>query len=65
MWNPEIEAGAFQYIYPLVFFWLVELIILYNIPFAIIGFTKWMRGKYNGHDKLSDLVRAKIFVNDP
>ena len=62
MFNTKIELGVFKFLYPVVFFWLVELTILINIPYAIIGLMKWIKGYHHGHEKLSDLVRATVFV---
>ena len=44
MSNDQIENYALKYIYPVIFFWAVELVILYNIPLAFIGLRKWYKG---------------------
>jgi len=38
--------------------------MLYNIPYAIIGLMKYKKGKYGGQDKLSDLIRATVYVDE-
>ena len=38
--------------------------MLYNIPFVIIGLVKYKSGKYAGQEKLSDLVRATVTVDE-
>ena len=46
------------------FFWIVEAIMLCNAPYAMIGLMKYRRGKYGGQDKLSDLIRATVYVDE-
>ena len=62
MKNDQIQNLVFKYIYPVIFFWAVELVIIYNIPLAIIGLRKWFKGQYDGQEKLTDLVRATVIV---
>ena len=62
--NTHDEYKIIGIFYAFVFFWLIDGIILYNIPFAILGLKKLKRGEYSGKDKLSDLIRATVYVDE-
>jgi len=62
--NYHDEYKIIGIFYALIFFWVIEGIILWNLPYAIIGLKKLKRGEYYGKDKLSDLIRATVYVDE-
>jgi len=43
---------------------IITLIIIYNIPKALIDVIKYFRGKKDGNEKITDLIRATITVDE-
>ena len=55
-------ATAVGYI-PTVIYLFLTLVILFNIPKALKDIIKYLMGKRDGKEKMTDLVRATITVD--
>ena len=45
-------------------YWITDVVILVNIPYAGIGLSKYLQHQYDGQEKMSDLIRATIVVRE-
>ena len=45
-------------------YWLLELVLVLNVPAAARGVRKYLKGKHAGQERLSDLVRATVTVDE-
>ena len=64
LFNKHDTEMIFGILYAAICFWIIECIIIYNLPKAILGLRKLWKGEYAGQDKLSDLIRATVYVDE-